>query len=149
MKKSTIIVNPIDGTITISKSFYKRACTFNTAEYHEFNLVLKQHADYEIQFRDIKKTTYAELTFAVMEEYIKTQPNSTHQLVVFEAVKRVAATKGKVYPLTKKWFLKTYPEYKLNEATEKETKTLEESIAAELEALDAEDNKVVSLANAG
>lgn len=149
MKKSTVIIDRKNETITMTKAYYKRACIFNSDEYVEYNMLMERHQGFKIVFKAKDKKTYADLTFAVMEEYIKTQPNYEHQLVVFEAVKRVAAIKGSKYPLTKKWFLKTYPEYKLNEATENETKTLEESITAELEALEAEDNKVVSLANAG
>lgn len=58
-----------------------------------------------------------------MEAYIITQPNSEANLKEFAAVKIIAEAKGSKYPLTKKWFLQTFPEYKLNEVSEKETVT--------------------------
>lgn len=148
MKKSSVIVDYEKQTLTMTKAYYKRACIFNTDEYVEYNMLMERHQGFKIEYKSKGKKTYADLTFSVMEEYIKTQPNSEHQLVVFEAVKRVAAIKGSKYPLTKKWFLKTYPEYKLNDTTEDETKILEEAIAAELDELAAKDNEIISLAPA-
>ena len=63
-----------------------------------------------------------------MREYIKTQPNSKARLIEFEAIQTVAEAKGAKYPLTKKWFLATFPEFKENEVSDAE-------IAAETEAL--------------
>jgi hypothetical protein len=42
----------------------------------------------------------------------------------FESVKTVAETKGAAYPLTKKWFLSTYPKFKENNVSEEEWKTI-------------------------
>ena len=37
-----------------------------------------------------------------------------HMSNVFEKVQEIADAKGAKYPLTKKWFLKSFPEYKEN-----------------------------------
>ena len=55
-----------------------------------------------------------------METYIKTQPNSKERLIEFAAIQKVAKAKGALYPLTKKWFLATFPEFKENNVSEAE-----------------------------
>lgn len=55
-----------------------------------------------------------------MKEYIETQPNSEKRLIEFAAIQKVAAAKGAKYPLTKKWFLATYPEFKENNVSKAE-----------------------------
>ena len=86
--------------------------------------VITENPTYSIIITSPTKHTYKDLTFERMAEYIKTQPNSEARLVEFEAVKTVAEAKGRKYPLTKHWFLETYPEYKLNEVSQDETKTI-------------------------
>ena len=140
MKKQTnsVVVNPIAQSITISKAYYKRACTYGTVEYYEFRTILSENAGFSIEFKVIEKKTYKSLTFERMAEYIKTQPNSEKQLITFAAVQRIAEKKGSKYPLTKKWFLNAYPEYKENEVSANETAELEKQLEAQLNAqLDA------------
>lgn len=55
-----------------------------------------------------------------MEKYIKTQPNSKECLNEFKAAQKVSAAKGATYPLAKKWFLATFPEFKENNVSETE-----------------------------
>ena len=55
-----------------------------------------------------------------MKEYIETQPKSEERLREFAAIQKVAAAKGAKYPLTKKWFLATFPEFKENNVSEAE-----------------------------
>lgn len=50
-----------------------------------------------------------------MRDYISTQDNKEEKLVEFDAIVMVAEAKGAKYPLTKKWFLENYPEFKKNE----------------------------------
>ena len=66
------------------------------------------------------KKTYKRLSFEKMEEYIKNQPNSEENLLHFEAAKKTASSKNAKYPLVKKWFLATFPEYKENRVTDDE-----------------------------
>ena len=49
-----------------------------------------------------------------MKDYIITQPNADKNLEMFETIKTIADARGAKYPLTKKWFLNTFPEYKEN-----------------------------------
>lgn len=75
---------------------------------------MSENPAYQVVIAEVKKQAYSKLTFDRMQDYIMTQPNSRKMLVEFEAAKEVASTKGAIYPLTKKWFLEHYPEYKTN-----------------------------------
>ena len=127
-KKGNIMKNiHIDltaNTLTVSKSFYKKASVCGSAEYYELRQAMIENPDCTIVFKTIEKKTYNGLTFAVMKAYIESQSNSEKQLKVFEAVKRIAEMKGSKYPLTKKWFLNTYPDFKENAVKENETNAL-------------------------
>jgi len=143
MKKNVVAVDMIAQTITITKAYYKRACTYGTAEYYEFRTIMSENAGFAVAFKTIEKKTYKDLTFERMAEYIETQPNSEKQLIAFAAVQKIAEKKGSKYPLTKKWFLKNYPEYKENEVSAAETAALEAMLEAELAELETEDNDTI------
>ena len=64
-----------------------------------------------------------------MEDYIGTQPDSENKLIEFKAVQKVAEARGAKYPLSKKWFLTNYPEFKENEISAEQTKALIEAEA--------------------
>ena len=112
MRKSNITVNAIEKTITVSRSFYKKASNYGTNEYKELRKAVRYNHDFTIEFKKVQKKTYNGLDFSRMADYIKTQPNSDERLAEFEEIKTIASAKGSLYPLTKKWFLETYPEYK-------------------------------------
>ena len=122
-----------------SKTAIKKANAGNTPEYRELCKKLAEHPDFNVVPKDIKgnseKKKYHGLTFDRMKEYILTQPDSENRAKVFEKVQEIAEAKGAKYPLTKKWFLKTYPEYKENEASVIEEKKAMEQAEAEIEAL--------------
>ena len=66
-----------------------------------------------------------------MEKYIiDTQPDSETALKKFEAVKRVAKAKNAYYPLTKKWFLKAYPDFKKEGITDEESANASNAVVA-------------------
>ena len=113
-----INVDIITKTITISK----KASDPRTAEYRELRTAVIENADFRIVFKTSDKKTYNGLTFKRMKEYIETQSNSEAILAEFESVQKVAEAKGSKYPLTKKWFLETFPNYKLSEVTSEEMK---------------------------
>ena len=115
-----ITINPFDKTLTISKSFYKQATIYGTDEYNLLRDAMKECEGYEVIITTIQKKSYSGLTFKRMADYIMTQPNSEDNLTEFAKVMTIAEAKGSKYPLTKKWFLKTFPEYKLSEISEKE-----------------------------
>ena len=123
MKKNNVFVNVENETLVVSKAFYKRACVFGTSEYYELRQARSENEGFTVGFKTSDKKTYHGLSFEKMAEYIKTQPNSEEHLMEFEVVKRIAEIKGSKYPLTKKWFLLTYPEYKENEVSKTEQAT--------------------------
>ena len=134
MKKSNITINPIENTITISKAFYKKASAYGSAEYAALRGVMLDNPTFEIVFKTIEKKTYKALTFKIMEDYIRAQPDSDKMMIRFAAVKRIAKTKNSLYPYTKHWFLKTFPAFKENEVSEAETETLAAALSAAAEA---------------
>ena len=118
-----IKVDPSNKTLTISKAFDKRASIYGTDEFKALHGAI-QDTGYSVIVKTIQKNSHKHLTFKRMEEYILTQPNSEANLTEFKAVKEIAKVKGSAYPLTKKWFLAKFPEYKLNEVSENETVTI-------------------------
>ena len=118
-----INVDIIAKTITISKAFYKKASDPRTAEYRDLRTVIIENPTFEIVFKTSNKKSYNGLDFDRMKEYIETQPNKEANLTELEKVMNIAEAKGAKYPLTKQWFLKTFPEYKNSEVSSKEIGT--------------------------
>ena len=126
-----------------SKSAIARANKGINPEYSVLTSMLKAQPTFSVKAKiiDVKKDkkSYNGLTLDKMAEYIKTKPNSEKALEKFEAVKKIAKAKGACYPITKKWFLATYPEYKetvVSVDEEAEAKAeVEAEAEAELEAL--------------
>lgn len=137
----------VNKTIVGSQASINRANKGSGNEYKELCEKLAAHPDFAVVPKTIDKKegkrTYNELTFKRMEEYIKLQDNSEDRLIEFEAIKKVAEAKGAKYPLTKKWFLKAYPEFKtsnfgtLDTAKEIASKELEEKKKAALKEAEA------------
>ena len=136
MTTNYFTVDFISKAIIGTKTNIKKAGRIGSPQYKELCEVMALHATFSIVAKEIKKNeskkTYHGLTLAVMEEYINTQPDKEKMLVKFAAVQRIAETKGSKYPLTKKWFLNTFPAYKVNEVAEDEAKTLTVEIAVEM-----------------
>ena len=127
--KKNISINYEDSQLIVSKAFYKKAAVFGSAEYHELRQAMHENPEFKIEFKIIKKKTYRNLSFGAMEDYIKMQTNSKELLEEFNQAKRIAKAKGSLYPQTKKWFLNTFPAYKVNEITEDEIHTCVAQIA--------------------
>ena len=121
MKKIT--VNLIEKTIEVSKTFYKKASNPKTAEYRELRAAMIENPTFDVLLKESDKKSYNGLDFDRMKEYIETQPNKEANLEELERVMEIAEAKGAKYPLTKKWFLKTFPEYKNSEVSAKEIGT--------------------------
>ena len=134
-----------EQTIIGSKSTIEKAGRIGSPQYKELCELIQVHSDFRIVEKTIEtkknKETYHGLTFKVMEEYIKTQADSDKNLMRFAAVKRVAKAKGSLYPLTKKWFLKTFPTYAEKEVDGNEVKTLTSDLDAQA---DAELEEIIS-----
>ena len=121
MKKANITIDHVTRTLSVSKAYNKKASVFGSLEYHELRRAIDENPGYNIVIKTVKKNSYHGLSFSRMEEYIKTQPDSETRLIEFETVKEIAKAKGSQYPLTKKWFLLTYSEYKESNVSEDET----------------------------
>ena len=127
MKKNPISANHINNTLSFSKSFYKKACKVGSLEYKALRNALTENPDAKIVFAEnTAKQTYPKLTFERMVSYIKTQANSEENLRTMERVMLIAEAKGAKYPLTKKWFLETFPEYKESVVSEQERNNMDE-----------------------
>ena len=140
MKKFAISIDHSKHTISASKSFIKRANIYGTDEYHYLRKAMIDLVGYKVVAKETDKKTYKALTFERMKEYIETQANKDNLLIEFEAVKAIAAAKGSKYPLTKKWFLLTFPQYKVNEVAKDETAAKIDEIKAFLATLEAEED---------
>lgn len=114
MKKSHISIDFLNNTLNLTKSFYKKACKVGSPEYQELRQAMSDNPTFDINFvENAIKTTYGKLTFDRMMAYIETQANSEDNLRMMQRVMAIAEAKGAKYPLTKKWFLETFPEYKM------------------------------------
>lgn len=133
--------NFVNKTIIGSKAAIARANKGINPEYRELTSMLNAHPTFNVVEKIIKKSeskkTYNGLTLEMMNDYISTLDDSETKLIEFEAIKKVAEAKGAKYPLTKKWFLKTYPEFKNNdvEASDSAKKQAEEAMKKAAEAL--------------
>ncbi|MCR5369262.1 MAG: hypothetical protein K6E83_00955 [Clostridium sp.] len=128
-----------------SKSAISRANKGMNPEYKELSSMLEAMPSFSVQIKYIQKKKdqkrYPKLTFEKMEDYIRTQASNEDDLnakiIEFNAIKKVAEAKGAKYPLTKKWFLKTYPEYSEKEVSENEAAFEEQrALAAAAKALE-------------
>ena len=127
--------NFIEKTIIDSNAAIEKANKGKNPEYTELSGMLSAHPDFTVRVKDIQKKegkkTYRKLTFDKMEEYIRTQfadkKTLNEKLVEFKAIQKVAEAKGAKYPLTKKWFLATYPSFKENEVSEQEKDSASEA----------------------
>ena len=116
--------NFVNKTIVGTKSAINRANKGLNPEYDMLCEMLAAHPDFTVAEKQIKHKTdkkkYNGLTLPRMKEYIETQSKSEERLREFAAIQKVAAAKGAKYPLTKKWFLATFPEFKENNVSEAE-----------------------------
>lgn len=132
--------NFVNKTIVGSKRSIERANKGLSPEYQELTYMLSQHPDFTVVEKVIQvnesKKTYNKLTLDRMKEYIETQANAEEKIKEFEAIKKVAKARGALYPLSKKWFLATYPEYKTNEISAEQASVLLANAAAALDEID-------------
>ena len=142
-KQNTFTFNHIEKTIIGTKSAIKRASVLGSDEYKILNKMMKEQPTYTVSEKILNKKveskkTYNGLTLSKMKDYIKTQSNSEENLAKFEKVKEVAKAKNALYPLTKKWFLKTFPSYKDDTTIDEKAAVLKDEVIAELNALEKE-----------
>lgn len=147
--------NFINKTIEGSKRSIERANKGLSPEYQELTQMLAEQPGFKVVVKVINsnenKKTYKHLGLDRMKEYIDLQDNSAEKLVEFEAVKKVAKAKGAIYPICKKWFFMTYPEYKetavkLNQGDDvnEKTKEIEAMVDLLMEDMDDMENQEVA-----
>ena len=117
--RKTFTFDFVNKTIVGSKRSIERANKGLSPEYEELIGMLKKQPTFEVVAKVIKvnknKRKYTNLTFNKMEDYIRLQSNSKELLKEYNLVKDAADTMTGKYPLTKKWFLAKFPEYKNRE----------------------------------
>lgn len=118
---NAIRIDHLEKEILISKSFAKAAMNSKSQEYKELAKTMKNHPDYKVSQRNIKKNpnkeTYIGLTYEYMKDYIiltSSPEEKTAALAEFEHLLLLSRcqNKSRRYPIIKQWFLNKYPEVK-------------------------------------
>lgn len=118
--------NFVTKEIIGSKAAIARANKGIEPEYTELSNMIKAQPSFSVAEKVVQKAnkkSYHALTIKRMAEYIELHSDSDKRMEEFEAIQMVAQAKGAKYPLTKKWFLAMYPEYKENCVSENEMVT--------------------------
>lgn len=92
-------------------------------EYKELCDLVEAHPRFRVVAKKIEhqasKQTYKKLNYDFIEKYISIQPDADKIKREYEQVKRVASSLGmSVYPRTKRWFLKKFDSFNMDEARE-------------------------------
>ena len=109
-------VDVVAGTITLTKKFAKAAGVLGTREFNTFKQLRADYPDYAVQVREIakkeNKTSYANLTYAFMKNFINTvEGEASENLVNLENVIELSKGQAGCYAYVKTWFLGHYPKY--------------------------------------
>lgn len=117
-KSNPIIVDLIASTITVSKSFYKKASMYGSDEYHMLKTVLNEqpNADWKIVFKEIKNSTkrktYKNLTLENMEKYILLkEKEGSPKVAEFRKVIEASDIQPSPFAAIRKWFIENYSGY--------------------------------------
>lgn len=112
---SHFTLNFFKKTITGTKASFNKANKGCGIEYEELIAKITAHPDFDLVMKEQKvkstraKRTYSGLDFSFMEKYLSTLENADSMLAEYKAVKGKAKEIGAaVFPMTKKWFLKTF-----------------------------------------
>ena len=109
-------VDVVAGTITLTKKFAKAAGVLGTREFNTFKQLRGDYPDYAVQVREIakkeNKTSYANLTYGFMKNFISTVEGETSENLG-NLAKVIELSKGQPghYAYVKTWFLERYPKY--------------------------------------
>lgn len=119
--KNTLKLNHENRTIVMDRTFAKMAENTFSPEYAHLQQVRKDYPTYQVVRKTIRKNknkeSYCGLTYEYMINYIIThEPVETRKAVIeeFKELKLISEchSKGKRYPVIKKWFLDKYPQIK-------------------------------------
>ena len=116
--KNVLKVNHVDRTIVMDRTFARYYRDTMSEEYAHLQRVRGDYPMFAVVRRRIKKNThqehYAGLTYAYMEEYIRTHESkdtANEVLAEFQELKIISKchSKSRRYAPIKKWFLEKYP----------------------------------------
>ena len=109
--KNGYCFDALNNTLTISNSFAKKASQIGTTEYA---IVLKLRKDYpSLKIQKEEKTTVTkQITFKMMEEFIKGHRNATALKTQFDGVRKLSKFHAMPYMFVKDWFEDTFPYFK-------------------------------------
>ena len=107
--KNTLKINHEKGTITMDRTFAKKAENTMSAEYAHLQNVRRDYPTYTVVRREIKKNPnkecYKGLTYEYMESYISMVDEDGSLMKDFQCLRQ-----GCNYAVVKKWFLTALPE---------------------------------------
>ena len=117
--KNTLKIDFAEGMIIMDRTFAKLATNTHTPEYTHLQEVRRDYPDFKVIqhtiTRNVKKKTYAGLTYDYMKEYIITHgPENERKKILADLNEMILISechsKAYRYPVIKKWFLSLYPE---------------------------------------
>ena len=101
----------MSNTLTISESFAKKASKVGTAEYEIMLKLRKDYPSLKIQ-KEEKGKASKQITFKMMEDFIKVHRNATELKAQFDGVRKLAKFHSMPYLFVKNWFEETFPYFK-------------------------------------
>lgn len=114
-KNVRFTIDFVKKTITGTKASFNKAGKGYGPEYEELASKTAAHPEFKLVIKEQKKHStkvkrvYDGLDFSFMEDYISIKSNADILMKEYEAVKQKAdEASTKKYPLTKKWFLRTF-----------------------------------------
>ena len=115
-KNSNYFIDQLNGTIILTKRFYKAASVLNSPEYKELMQARRDNPTFSIVLREIKrkenKNSYRNLTYGNMRTFIENYEMDddvrADRLKEFEKVMALSKVQSGPYAYVKAWFLKMY-----------------------------------------
>ena len=115
-KSANYEIDHINGTIIITKKFYKAASIHNSPEYKELMAIRRDNPTFNIVLREIKKKvgkkSYRNLTYDNMRAFItaREQDEATRaeRLAQLDKVISLSKIQAGPYAYVKVWFLNIY-----------------------------------------
>lgn len=97
------------NTLTVTKTFLKKAGQYNSPEYKILLGFQKDHPEMKINsVKTLEKKTNHETEFLTMETIIRMCEDSAKRLEEFVTIRRIAKTTNHEYAYVKKWFDNNY-----------------------------------------
>lgn len=117
--KNVIRVDFENQRIIMDRTFAKNCANPYSGEYEQLQRVRQDYPSFMVTTRSCKKNkkkeSYKGLTYDYMENYILTHERGENKLIVLDEFNEMRLisechSKGRRYPVIKRWFLAKYPE---------------------------------------